>query len=186
MGHPPLAPVISGGQVRPKEGLPPYRTSAKTVATPVHSGAPSEPGGVQFTKNVPRESKTASVSLRSAVYLLTLLSGTRRGPWTSKGLEYVGLTTLFLQRMGPPLTNELSYKGKECRAGRGRQALPRTALNSSQRGREREADRMSFLVSTYGRAAAGKGGWASLVGSGLDIWAMSHAALTGGPTRGRQ
>lgn len=67
----------------------------------------------------------------------------------------MGPATSFLPRMGPSLTNELGYDGKERRPGRGREALSCAALNSSRRDRKGEAGGRSRLVSTYGCVTGG-------------------------------
>lgn len=112
-------------------------------------------GGLVHCERPQRKQDRRCASLRRAVYLLTLSSGTRRAPWSPKGLVCGGPVTLFLPRMGPSLANELRYDGKERRAGCGPEALSCAALNSSRRDRKGEARGRSHLASTYGRVTDG-------------------------------
>lgn len=50
----------------------------------------------------------------------------------------MGLITLFLQRMGPPLTNELGYKGKKVGTGEEAERPCTTWHSMAPRGPERE------------------------------------------------
>ena len=109
----------------------------QTVATLVHSGTLGAMKGLIPWQSPQWEQDHQGVPWQHC-QALPSLCGTCRGLWTSKGLGPTGLVTLFLQGMGPPLTNELSYNGKKAEASEGAQR-PHTARPSrAPRGPERE------------------------------------------------
>lgn len=126
----------------------------QTVATLVHSGTLGSWVKGLIPWAVPSGSRTTRVCLWQHRQALPSLCGTCRGlPWTLKGLGPMGLVTLFLQGMGPPLTNELGYNGKKAEASEGAQRPHTACLKSPQRARERSQWIVSCLLLTISRHA---------------------------------
>ena len=80
---------------------------------------------------------------------LTSLCGACRGLWTPKGVGSMGLVTLFLRRMGPPLTNEFRYNGKKAEASEGARRPHTSQPSRAPRGPEREKSQWRVLLTVH-------------------------------------